>query len=514
MRIKQHLYWGLPVTVLLIGIIILFFQNLSEVTEAPEENWSRELHIGETSTNNYPYVKQINEQSFELLEFSEDSLVKKTFNSYEEVDEYRFADIDVTKWTQAYVNGTDLIYFDYHDIYNGNSGEKITAADKFYPLSNHVFYLKENQLFQLTQDKESIHLHTFKNAFDQIIPIETGLGVYFLDYYRDHGKLHVNMYEVKDYDAELLTQQTLNIHYKEQIKQVVYTVKEGTTALVVQTEIKGTGGNQPINTVYYYDSTLSEISKIQFDDPYGQGMLHEVHDISLTFIDEQLRILFSAKGSSNTPFKETKAFNIYEALQEDGVFKVERRSNTPYLSKKPQWISSNLISWIEISNESNPVFISSDDPKLIENTKNVDNDDLVSGLGKTLGMFSASFFGIILSALWWVGPVLFLLIAFIVKRKVTDHDPNWVYYAGVILYFLSFIIFKDQFCIDTISAQAPKYLTFVGSSYVYFFLFGIVSYISASIGSNKHEWSSPVKLVYFMATHMAQMTVLFGPYFL
>ncbi|MDL4839953.1 MFS transporter [Aquibacillus rhizosphaerae] len=516
MKIIKRFYWILPLLLIVGNISLLFFQNLTEVTEPPAENWSRDLTIGETNINNYPLISLNNEGNVELIEIAKDSLRQKTYNeSFEVIEEKQLADIPVNKWTQIFMQEDTLLYFDYHHIYDASSKKIVTDVDKFYPLDNSLLYLIDNQLFYLDPiTTESSLITTLENKFDKLVPISTEQGIKILTYYRENEELLVSVYNIIDFEAERTYQESFTVPFNEEIREIAFAYDDDKFSFLFNTEIKATNANQPIHTTYLYESSKATLEKITLNDPKGMGELEGINDMSVTYEDQKLKLLFSATGRTNTKYREAFAFNIYEAILSNENFDIYRRSNTAYLSAKPQWVSPNIISWIEIDSEANPISISSNESALINKTQGVNANDLISGLGKTIGMLSVSFLATLLATMWVIGPIFILVILYITKRSLLDRDLNWVFHLGLVSYVISFLLFKDSFFIDNIYTYAPDYLTFTGSSYVYLFVFGAIAYFCSKQAAKQNDWGIFIKLFYLIAIHILLLSVFFGPYFM
>ncbi|MCT2535906.1 hypothetical protein NC661_08290 [Aquibacillus koreensis] len=515
MILRKQLPWLLPTILVAIVVSILFFQNLEEVTEVPEENWSRALPIGETTLTKYPFVRTSSEGEIAITQYENNAINNQIYDeNFEKLEQFTFPDIEVTKWVDAYTNNDNLIYFDYDNIIDGTSGEVITAANKFYPLPNSVLYLKDKSLFKMDPvTRESTSLIQLDREFDRIIPIETTDGPIILTYYKndEEENLALNLMKVTDSGTEQLYNQIISVPYGSKISHVTLAADQDSFAFLFNTTVNRGKGEPPLITTHFYNSDTEVMDQITFYDPITNDQLQSIDDIKLSFFDEQVRALFVAKGQSNTRYKESTVFNIYEAFFTNEGIEVHRRSNTPNYSIKPQWLEENTIAWVDRSGESHEILVSSSDEAIIDQAKGASKDDYINAIGKTLGALTASSLGFLLSLTWIVGPIITLLIF---NKRLMDKDPQWIYYIGIGSYFLSFVIFKDWFFIDTIYAQAPGYLTFTGSGYVYFLGLGIVAFLISRISSRIKDWSIPVTLFYFVFMHMIMMTVLFGAYIL
>ncbi|WP_226035912.1 hypothetical protein [Aquibacillus saliphilus] len=516
MRLKSRLYWLIPAIILLVAIGLLFSENFKNVTEVPDEDWSRALPIGSTNINKYPFISKTEDGAIEIVEFDDQILVKKTYGSqYNVIDEENFPDIPFNKWTKVFSKGNDLVYFQYKTIYDGTTKKEITNADSFHPLRDALIYLKNNVVYQLNlKTKTSEILYTIEGEFDELVTYQAETEeLVFLTYAKNQDKLDVSVYKHSDNLTTTIHKQKFSISRSERVQDAALAYKDNHLAFVFKTERKGAGGSVPVNNVYLFENeNKPKLNKITFNDPKGANELRNISDLSLAFENENVKILFSAKGKSKTKYQGTTAFNIYEAVVNEEDYKIYRRSNTSDYSAKPQWINNDTISWIDFQSEANDILLSSSDQALIGLTKQYTGTEYIKALGKTIGMGSVAIFAILISSMWFIWPLLLITIIYMSKRNLLDRDPTWVYYVGLISYAVAVLLFKHRFFIDTIDIKAPGYLTFQNSDLVFLLILGILAHLCASIGATQNEWNVPVRLLYFMGVHITMLAFFFGPY--
>src|SRR5699024_5341802 len=143
---KKHLFWILPAIVIIIGICLIFNRSMDDVTEQPEENWSRSLKIGKTSVDKKLPVRENGDGNVVTQTYDENMVRFTTFNDNVELMEETTFDISFDKRTQVFLHDDQLIYHDYRDICYQDGNVIIPDAKRFYPLDNTVLYINENSL--------------------------------------------------------------------------------------------------------------------------------------------------------------------------------------------------------------------------------------------------------------------------------------------------------------------------------------------------------------------------------
>src|SRR5699024_12764467 len=80
-KMKKQLFWILPCIVIITGIVLMFNQSIADVTEQPEEDWSRGLKIGTTTVDKTLPVRETVDGNFVIQTYEEDMLRAQTFNN-------------------------------------------------------------------------------------------------------------------------------------------------------------------------------------------------------------------------------------------------------------------------------------------------------------------------------------------------------------------------------------------------------------------------------------------------
>ncbi|APC47838.1 hypothetical protein BME96_06485 [Virgibacillus halodenitrificans] len=515
---RKHFFWMLPVIVVLAGIVSLVVQNLQTATEPPEKGWSRALPIGSTMLNKFPVIRQTEEGNIIIPSYENEALVTKTFDEEFTLLEQQEVSIPITKWTQVYVKDEHVIYHDYYHIYNKDQEKIVSDVSQFYPMKDSILYIKENKLFQLNPaTKESTELMKLPKNTEEISPYENEEGLFFMTEQSENNLVHATIYKVNDMQATRVVEGDLELAPGHASEQTAFAVRNNEVVLIIQAIQKSTQGSPEFFTYLAMteNSNFGEnaITKLRFEDPISGSDLQEIGTVNIRFNKDIPSLVFQANGFSRTKFMGDKAFNIYTAKLKDGkVTEVHRKSNTPDVSNKPVWVDENTIAWLEASSGHKDMFISSGSQAIIEKANGISSDDWLRILGKTGGMLSISLLTFLISGIWYIWPILFIVIMHFWKSRKVQKDPSWIFFTGIAIYMLAVLLFKSQYFVPAIAAKAPAYLTFPGSAYVYIILFGIVAYVSAQSTKNTRQWAGTARISLFIGAHILMIAAVFGPY--
>ncbi|WP_173915750.1 hypothetical protein [Halobacillus sp. Marseille-Q1614] len=514
-RIRKYAIWLIPSIVILIGISLLFIENYQKVTEAPHDNWSREIELGHANFTSSPVVRE-QDDGLKISFLTNEGVTTAGVSQSYDINTRKSFTIPTGKWTEFYIDEEKLIYTDYYAMYN-ESQEKIADINEFIPLQDEVFYKAGDTVFRLDpQTEESSELLTLDNGETHVNAVQTEGRKLLLTYYTEDTTTHLKIYEVKASGANLKVDTSFVFKSEEAINELQFALNKGQYALAIATSQKA--GGTTSEKQYYSISPLNEkpnLQPMEAKDPAVDSQLSNLHDFNLSSDNNQFKLLFTAKGNTNTLYSEDSQYNIYEtALNENGLMETERLSNTRRASALPQWVNEETIVWIDHRGEKNQVLISSSDKSAVQQADSLSNGYLLDALGKTMGMLSISFFTILVGVLWYIWPLLFLAIVMFAKESWVDHDKTWVYYTGAAIYLAAVFTFKDRIFTQEVMNRAPEYLTFTASSVIFILLFALLVYGILALNSKKRKWSVSVKLFYFVTVHLLFVMIYFGPYLL
>lgn len=514
----KHLYWIIPGTIIIFGLVLLFYQNFSKVTEPPAPNWSGDLSVGRTDVSKLPPIEVTKNGDYILTSFEEGRLATTMLNHNFVVQDTKTYDIPVDKWTQVYQQDDNPIYFDYTNIYDKTKKKIISDVEGFYPLKDTIFYVKENVLYQLSpENKKSTKLMEIDLDKQKIIPQQNKNGVEILTYTPETDNIIVKLHHMNN-NGKISTiyQEKFKIGFGKMVDDVSFALDGQKLAVMLKEQGKVSRG-KPQFYNYLIQTELTEKNpqqrEIIIKDPAGKSDLTEISNIVLKNNEGNLHLLFQANGQTQTQYNDNTAINIYKSdVNENGTITTERRSNTPEVSLEPQWINDTTIAWLDLDADGNEIKVSSSDIAAIRDASGFNGDDWTRALGKTMGMLAASIFALAISSVWFIWPIIFIAFMYFFRSRTIDRDPIWVFYAGIGIYAIGALVFKSQFFVDAIYTNAPSYLTFDGSSYVYMFIFAAVSLIIVQLTKWINGWDGTARIMYFVGLHILLLTTFFGPY--
>ncbi|ASK63275.1 hypothetical protein CFK37_14500 [Virgibacillus phasianinus] len=519
-NLVKQLYWVIPVVIMMFGLVLLFYQNYAKVTEPPAPNWSRGLTIGQTNVDRLPPIKNTKNGGFIVTSFENQKLTATTVNSDFTVQDKKVYNIPVDKWTEVYQQDNHIIYSDYTNIYDKDSNRLVPDIEQFYPLNNTIFYVKENALYQLSpENKKSTKIMDIDLNKQDIALQESESGINILTSSLDTRDVTITLHQLHNQKINQLYQTKMPITPGKVVNDISFVLDKQKLGILLQEELEAPQGQQQYFN-YFMETTLTAKSQqplreLTFQDPAGNGQLNEISHVVLKYNNGKLNLLFQASGQTNTQYKNgSTTFNIYMTeISESGTNTV-RRSNTPAISIKPQWVNNETIAWLDLNSDGNEINISSSDIAAISQATGFNQGDWIRSLGKTLGMLSSSIFAIAISAIWFIWPVAFIALMYFFRSRTIDRDPVWIFYTGIGIYAIAALAFKNSFFVQSIYTNAPDYLTFTGSSYFFMILFAVITYGIALLTKRENEWDSPVRVIYFVGVHILLLTTFFGPYVL
>ncbi|WP_079710923.1 hypothetical protein [Paraliobacillus ryukyuensis] len=514
----KRLYWIIPICFLLIGVGIIFWDSINEVTEPPAGGWSRGIKVGESYGNKYPLIEKDSTNSFSIYQYGDNTeFIKKSYdiNSLAPKDNKSFSNIPFNKWNNFININNKLYYINKDKMFDVSGSVVVKDIDSFYTLNEQLFYQQDRQIKQFegesTEEKTIFELENDRIKW-KIISDEDKPRLLTIN-----NEANPIMVKINSDQGETLFSQEIEISSMKKIKEAAVTSnkqKVNLLYLVAGKSHKSKNQQELFLLQIDLETMNSSIQQVTFPDPYAQTMLTDISDFTLNYQNGNITALFSALGYSETKYRDTTSFNIYEATYTNNTWDVTRRSNTSKLSSKPQRVSDQVIAWIDQSADKNTVLVSSSKNNWIEQGNKISRDDFLFASGKAFGMISFSFLTFILGIKWYLITFCLIGLLYVIRRRFIDTDPKWIYYLGIAIYAVSCYLTIDTFFTETVMNSAPSFLTFPFSNYVFTTIFGMIAYFSTYLGEKRFEWHTWMKLFYFMTIHIVLLTIYFGSYIL
>ncbi|MFG6119699.1 hypothetical protein [Thalassobacillus sp. B23F22_16] len=513
---RERSYWLLPLILLLIGVAVLFTENLLKVTEAPDENISRDWQLGETSANTKPFIHS-DSNGYTICYFSDGFLIESRYDrAWTQQSENRFP-IDHQEFSRVFNDGETMFYSKANSLHQGVEGELFTAVDKFYPTESHLLFLKDEQLIQINRETlETKEVLKLDKPFGEVMVKENDGEVYTLIHRAENNESKLEVYRLPE-EGHMLKEAayTFSVAPGESIREIAFDMKGDKLGIVLATHLR-----QGSSKYHYYlalhelkDSELA-LNRIHAEDPFGPGQLNEWSDLELSLTGKGINILFSAHGATQTTYKDDPAFNIYEMTINESQSGVTRISNTPERSQKPTRVEEETVLWMEGTGNYKEIKVASSEYDFDEKASGWSRDDLLKALGKTLAMFSYAPLTIFVTLMWYIGPFLYLFIIIVGFHKAIEDEKSWVLYGAFAIYIVSAGIWYDLLFTERLMNRLPVYLDFAGSSLVLLIVFGLISFLLMKQEAVKRDWGVVLKFTYFVTVHILLIAVFIGPYLL
>ncbi|WP_163526737.1 hypothetical protein [Halobacillus ihumii] len=514
-RFKKSWIWIGPLLIVLAGVFILFIENYQEVTVPPSEEWSREIELGNASSNIEPHITETDNEKLSISYATKEGVHQKILNDTHQVIAEHTYDIPYNKWTKTYVKNDHVLYFDYYAIYDGKTKEKITDASRFIPLKDNIIYRQGSDIFIMNPaTKASSSLLTLASDKVEFSVYEADSQIYLMTQQTDTSGTDLTFYQIKDTTVAKMAAAQFKTKPSEVAESIQFTIEDQEYSLFLQTFQKQSMSGKPVSHYYYSKQPLNEkphLEVVTFSDPASNQLLTEVSDFEMKTKNGQTFLLFKGYGLTKTGYREEGQFNIYEArINEQNELITTRLSNTPNSSANPERINEEAVIWVDVQGDTNRLLLASSHPEIIEQAQQISGKYLLGALGKTLGMLSYSFFAIIVGIIWYIWPLLFITVMMFSSNKAYDRDREWVFFLGAGIYLGAAIVFKDSIYTPSLLSRTPEYLSFTGSSIVYTLIFALITYVIMKISTR--DWSITVRLSYFVGVHILFVTIFFGPY--
>ncbi len=512
-KFQNHLFWIIPL-LMIIGIItLLFWTNLNVLTKQPNQEWSRNIKVGETQTNRKPFSYH-NGKEIRIAFFNEGEIHTKTYSesSFELLEESSTS-VPFTKWDPFYYNNGQLIYHGRDGkLMDAKNQKLITKADEFHPLNNRLFYVKGKQIFELDpQTKSTTSLGSISDQYETIVPMVQEDQTYFMAYKSIGSRVPMALYKAKqDGSLAVQTKGQLEIPISESFRDISVATHEDGFGIVAKSDL-GKNEYRMYTLETSWENPNLQFQLIELKDPETGLKISQAGEVNPYYTNGQLHVLFHGIGFTQRETQGNYANNIYQFVQNESDLKVQQISNTRRFSTNALRLTDDTILWLDYGITKH-INIASKKPELIEKADRITQTDLTLAFGSTIMYLVKSFTSIYLAYPWIVVPLLFFVILFFTYRKAMDQNYTWVLYAGVGLYLVGAMLLESHFFVRTMQAQAPDFLTFPGYEYVYILVGGVLAYLCLLFVHR--TWSVGYKIMYFVALHLIFLMLGFGGYIL
>lgn len=486
--------------------------TMHNLSQPPSENLSRSTQVGKITSKNLPWVQNHQDGSFSIYTYFDGAPYEIDVNADLSVENKNKLNLPVDEWDTIYKLGDKLYYLKKGTLYTENGKELLNEIDTAGGKEETLLLSKGETVYQLNIKDDSIEpvISDIPKHRNILFPSEDTVAFVSLS----ENKSDIHIYQLKNGSYEFVKTENISTPPERNINKVDVLISNDKISVVVGTVLQKQ--MQKVFNAYFDHHSLNEnstqLSELYLADPVTGVLFSEFEDFQLLKETDGQEIMFSAYGNTLTKEKGALGFNIYTATISDNSIEVKKASETVGISAKPFQANKDAIIWMEYKNEDNSLLAASYNDKAFERLNHATKEDAAIALGLTIGFYSKSFFIWIVTAMWYLIPLTFFIIIMIFKRDFLDQDLHWGTYVAITLYMLAALLQDDRVFTPIYEANAPSYLLFPGSSYVWILGSGVIAWIFLRL--SKKDWSTPVESFYFIFVHILILSVLAGPYIL
>ncbi|MEQ6377130.1 hypothetical protein RZN25_09885 [Bacillaceae bacterium S4-13-56] len=509
--IQNKLFILLPVILLMLFFSFSFFITLDKISEQPSENFSRSTPVGKITSKNIPWVENHQDGSFSIYTYFDLSPYQIDVNADLSVANQKKLALPIDEWDTIYKLEDKLYYLKRGTLYTEKGEELLNEIETSAGKENVLLLSKGQAVYQLNLKNNSVRkvISDIPTHREILFPSEDTLA--FINRTENNGEIHI--YQIKNGNYNFLKTENVKTPPGRNIKEVDVLISNNKISIVVGTVLQKQADH--VFNAYYDTHNLDEdtqLKELSLIDPVTGGIFLEFQDFSIINETEGKEIVFTAYGNTVTKDKDGLGFNIYKAVISNDNVDVVKLSDTLGISAKPFQANDEVLIWMEYKNGYNNLLAGSSNQDAMNRLGHATKEDATIALGLVLSSYTKSFFIWIFTATWYLFPMIFFVVIMVFKRGFLDQDLHWVTYVAVALYMIAALLQQDRVFTPGFEANAPAFLSFPGSSYVWIFVSGIIAWIFLRL--SKIDWSTPVKAFYFIFVHILFLSALAGPYLL
>ncbi|WP_409297808.1 hypothetical protein V1498_07005 [Peribacillus sp. SCS-26] len=505
----------LPIIILILIILSIFYENLHLELKTPSNGWSRSSSLG-ISTEKKMIPFNINEDKVSTTYIPANKIIYKvTCSQLLDCKTSKDINVNVPENTAFWMNNKRVIYLDRGVIYLVNGSDKRKIADNVTSIvtnQNRILYWVDRHLFELDPMSEQIRsLYKFNYNITEVA------------FYRDSFIITTEpqqenlLYTYFEHTGEgyKITQfPTFSLSYNESLQGLKVQRQDNRLHIYMNILTNSQG-----NKIYTVKEVILNVenpeirpitNKLNFIDYRNNQEYNNPRSISLVGKNYN-KILFTAYGSRVSKYQ---GYNLYLAEKKGKNWIAKRVSTTKNLPINPFGINGEGILWLSFSGEDYSLYGASPKAGVVAESKKVRTADVKNAIYNTITNSFGSITIFFFSILWIILPCVFFAYIFFSKNNLLEKEnTKWLVYVPMALYLVSQIYtFNTSFRIDSY-IYAPAYLTFHGSFVIIPTVLFLVS--SCILKFSKLCDISPAgKFVYFAITNILFITLLIGSYVL
>ncbi|CAN7363307.1 hypothetical protein [Rossellomorea sp. LjRoot5] len=511
MRAKLKTF-GIPTVLILLLIGALFFNQLLDVKQQPDPDWSRSMPLGYSSEER-PLVFYNEERLFLASNGKVDQ-----FSFDESLNPRKEGSLNssVTRGKPFWTDGNKVIQVKDEQVISSDADGVKTIDDEVTGIStssNTIYYWKQEVLYSLSpNDLSSKEVYRFPGEVLDAYVENDGSTVLQIRQDDTHSHLYY-----MDEGLQLVKEPfaIVNTATNHHVNGLSFIKENNQLTLLYNEEMRAQGTLS--YKIWKLKTSIDDLGtsiikpeQIEFTNDHSGFKLESPRSVQFADFDGKSSILFTSEshkvGGQNT-------ISLYVApFSDSNHFVATPVSTSKHFTYSPIQITDKSIAWLDYGGDYYELFGASQDEKAIAKSTEWSKRSVKEALNNSVLMLFSSLITILVS-FYWVLPSLFVLILlYMFKPNMFEKEEiNWVEYASIFLFILMPLTFISKAMGDYFYFAAPGYLTFTGSEYILLVILSILTALLWKVGRDP-DWGTFGGVFYFMGIYILLYVTSIGPY--
>ncbi|WP_456274391.1 hypothetical protein [Bacillus sp. AK031] len=504
--------FGLPVTIILVLIGILFFQQLQRMTELPNENWSRSIPF-EMETDEKPIVFQTGN---DVYYSEEDKVHHFSVNDGLHVKNEGDISFTVPRGYPFWTDGSQFITLSQGVLrLSGGDSEQIIAEEVTGVSTSpeKIVYWQQGEVFQLNPSSlEATNIHSFPTEISNVYFGND--GSYVISQQSDD--MNANLYYVNA-DGKLMGDSFMKItnNKNNKIGNIAYTVQDGEITFILDTQMRSQGvltyhTHMAKTTIDQLGTAILKPENVTIINEATGAKLETSRYVQIINTEETPTLLFTAEGQE---IGDANTVSLYTGeLRGTNEITSEAITTTDGITHFPVEVNKGSLMWLNYDGGSYELYGASQSPEVIAASTELNSRSWKESGINTVLMLASSLVTCLVSFYWVLPSLLLLIVLYMAKPNMFEKEEiNWVEYVSIVLFAVMPFTFMDKAMNDYFYQSAPSYLTFSGSGWI--LLLGLTAVTAAiwKFGRNP-EWGTFGGAFYFIGVYIMLYITSIGTY--
>ncbi|MEI5908701.1 hypothetical protein WAK64_16760 [Bacillus spongiae] len=505
--------FGIPIVLCSCLFLVLYFQQLNEIKQLPNDEWSRSLPLDVSLSES----KQVfhNDNKMYLTSSTDVQVVELNQQMTTQGDTLP---LKVDKGKGFWTNEEKFVYLNKKRVILSDLSSETVIAENVSNVKGadeQVVYWTDNTLYRLNPDTgETTLLSTFENNVEDVYFLNSGEILVLIP---NDWNTKANLYLLNDQDDLPILLSSINTGQQSIIDGISGTIQENGHIFLL---MEKNGRSQGNITYYSYkmEGTIEDfinntvpLEKINFYDKDSQHQFENSHSLSNFRMKDKTTFTFLAEGLGVTKKNDTSLY-----LGELKGNKVESRliSTTDHVANDPFYANDlSSIYWLIYNGESHKLYFSSTDEAVIKDSLTLSKEDYSNAFYNSFLMLFSGFIVLLTSFYVYLPSLTFLIYLNIFKPNVLESEGiHLVEYVSIGMFLVMPIFYLATAMDSFFYSIAPSYLTFDGSLWVISFVLSLITTLVWKWGRDP-DWTAMLGSFYFMIVYMLLFMISVGPYF-